>query len=253
MELLGVGDLGAVLAEGDGLRLVDLGDVGAGDRVLRAVGNDDVGPGGGGIHRIGRFIVLGAVLIVVHPCGVALIDPVEDHSGGHGAGDVHAVEVEGHHGAGVGLGVLPQVHGDLPGGEGSAEDIGPGLGDVDHGVGGCLLRRVGIGRVARAVGEVLAIFIADDVVGGVDGGALVLRHGGAVHGDAVVREDEGDRPFGEVRAGGLRFSAPGQDGRGQCQRQGQGYGSPEGLLHGNCLLAVSVDGPRIAGLPETFL
>ena len=202
VELLGVRDLGAVLAEGDGFRFVDLGDIGAGDGVLRAVGDDDVGSGGGGIHLIGGLVALGAVLIVVHPGGVALIDPVEDHRRGHGAGDVHAVEVEGHHGAGVGLGVLPQVHGDLPGGEGAAEDVGAGLGDVDHGMGGGLLRRVGVGLTARAVGEVLAVLVVDDIVGGVDGGGLVLRHGGAVHGDAVIREGDGDRPFGEVGVGG---------------------------------------------------
>ena len=74
---------------------------------------------------------------------------------------------------------------------------------MDHGVSSCLLRRVGVGLAARAVGEVLAVLVVDDVVGGVDGGALVLRHDRAVHGDAVVREDEGDRPFGEVGSGSL--------------------------------------------------
>ena len=89
-------------------------------------------------------------------------------------------------------------------------------------MGGGLLRRVGVGSIARAIGEVLAILVVDDVVGGVDGGALVLRHGGAIHGDAVIREGEGDRPFGEIGAGGLLFPAACQGGRGQGQSQGNG-------------------------------
>ena len=179
MELLAVGDLGAVLAEGDGL--VDLGDIGTGDVVDAAVRNDQVRAGGGGVHLPG-----GGLCVV----GAALIDPVEEDSGRHGAGDVYAVQDQRHHCVRVLLRSLPQVHGDLPRGEGAADGVGAGFGDVHHGVGVCLGLAVGVAGGAGAIGEVLALQVEDDVVCDVHGVSLVGGRRRAVHGDAAVGEGD---------------------------------------------------------------
>ena len=228
VELLAVHHFCAVLTEFHGVRVVDPGHVGAGDVVDGAVGDENVGAGGGGVHGLG-----GGVLVIA----AALIDVVEDHRRGHAAGDVHAVQDQRHHRRWVLLRVLSQVHGDLPGGEGAAEDVSTGLGDVDHCVGRRLVGGVGVGLGALAVGEVAARLIADDVMGGIDGGRLVVGDRLTVHGDAVVRQDDGDgfRKFlpGRVLALG---AAAGEGGRGHCQAQKKGTDS----FHHNWVLSIKM-------------
>lgn len=89
-----------------GALLINTGHVRAGDVVHAAVGQDDVGSGGGGVHSGGGDIVVRLLVVIGDEVGVALIDVVEDHRRGHGAGDVHPVQDERDHRGGVGLGVI---------------------------------------------------------------------------------------------------------------------------------------------------
>ena len=181
VELLGLFHRRAVIVQGHGLRLVDLGHIGAGDAVFRAVGDDDVGSRRCGVHGL-----TGCFRIV----GTALIDPVENDGRGHGAGDVHTVQNQCHHGVRIGLCVLPQVHGHLSRREGAAEGIGAGFGDVDHRVGIGLLLAVGVRFGTSAIGEVLAVLVVYDIPGSIHRRRLIRGHRLAVHRDAAVRKHD---------------------------------------------------------------
>ena len=109
------------------LGLQDPEHIGAVDGVYRAVGQDHVGAGVGSVHLVAEFCP-------ILPGVVALIHIGKHHAGGYGAGDVHTVQDQGHLTGRVVKGFLSQIHPDLAV-PGAGEPVGPGLGDMEDGVG----------------------------------------------------------------------------------------------------------------------
>ena len=188
VELLAVHHLAAVLAELHAVRLVDAGHVRARDIVYRTVGKDDIGAGSGSIHVFHSGLRI---------CGAALIDVVEDHSGRHRAGDVHAVQDQRHHGIGVLLRILPQVHSHLPGGQRAAEDVGARLGDVDYRMGIRLRLAVRVLFRALAVSDPLSFQIEYDVVGNINRVCVIRGCFFPIHRDAVIGQLDRDCALGQ--------------------------------------------------------
>ena len=235
VELLALHHLSAIFAELYAVRLIDAGNVGAGNIVDCSVRDDDIGTGVSGVH-----ILCGCLRI----CGAAFIDVVENHSGGHGAGDVHAVQNQRHHGIRVLLRVLSQVHSHLSGGQAPAENIGPGLCDMDHHVSVRLLPDVFVGFGTFAVSDALTLQIEHNIVGGINGGGLTGRRRFAVHGNALVRQRDSGALILFCRCCSL---AAGRQGYRQHQSKHQCNHSS------HVATSFAVDGYRIAEVSEISL
>ena len=227
MQFFGVLHFGSVLAEHQGAGLVDPGHIGAPDGVDTAVGDDNIGACGAGVHIFGG---LSGVI------ASAFVDIVEDHRGGNPAGDVRSVQNQGHNGGGILFDVLAQIHGDLTGGEGAADAVGAGAGDVEHGMGGGFFGGVGIGFGAFAIGEVLAGFVVNDVVGGVNAAAGIRLQGDIVQGDAGIGQTDVCRVTPGRRGGGFRdgggIGLRGRGGSAGGEEQGKQQGKQFPGFHG---------------------
>ena len=154
MELLGVNDFLAVIGQHHGL--INTRHIRPAHMVDAAVGEIHIGTGCGSVHILGSGIGI---------ITAAFVNIVEDHRRCHRAGHVHTIEHQCDHRIGVFLGILAQIHGDLPTLQCTAEDICTRLGNGQHRMCSRFLGSMCIRFRAFPVGKVAARFIIHDVVG----------------------------------------------------------------------------------------
>ena len=181
VQLVRILNLGLIVIQNNGIRLIDFFHIGAVHGIDCSVGNDHIGTGSGGVH-----ILRCLFRIIVS----ALIDIIEDHRRGNFTGDIHAIQNQRYHSVGVFLGIVPQVYCDLSKGQLTAQAINSGFCNMHHSMCSCLIRRMGILFTALTVSKVLAGLVVNNIVSCIDRSGSIGTNCSSVHGNATIAQND---------------------------------------------------------------